>query len=459
MLETYNIILANASRNLKTNMKSSPFLYLLFTTISIFSVVMIGMLTLFFIENEVVIDIDDIFFIIFFLFVLKSSYDFYNYYSSSHSVCYALSSPVSHVKTVFEIFLMIFWVQLGIWVLFSSLYTLVLLLSGLNIGYPLIYLQFTFGIMLSSVIGTIFTLHYFSKKKYRLIPLSAMLGILYLHHDLIMIIFLLIISFIYLIMSLKYALDSYQYVSHKKRKKEKLQLWIYNVKMAIFYKETTIIWREKLLFSMISSAVFLGGISGYLARFGEDSFIPESLKLIVSKLSPTSYAYFGIYVLTVYCSVFISLSFFLNEEKTIWLIRHLPIKAKTIVYGKLLGLILPFICTIPFIAFYSAFTSGEIIVFLVWFLIFSFLAGIIISFPLGAKYIGKKSDVLLLYSVSLIMFVILGLFFSFDNIFRIFSIPRSLFYITTIIIELLLLILSIEISSKSLSLKYKNVLS
>ena len=457
MLETYNVILANASRYLRKNIESSPFLYFLFTIIIVFSIVMFGMLTLFFIENEVFVDLNDVFFIILFLFILKSSYDFHNNYTNSPSVYYALSTPVSHTRTVFEIFLMVFFVQLGLWVLFSSLYNVVLIAAGINLGYPVVYLQFTFGIMLAAVLGTTITLHFFSKKKYRLIPIAIIFTILYIWHDLFSILLILIVSSVYLFWSLHHALDSYQYVSRKERKKEKLQIWIQNVKRAIFYKEIIVLWRDRILLSMIFSAVTLGIISGYLARFGGDSFLPEGLKLIVSKLAPGSYALFGIYVLTVYCAVFISLNTFLNEEHTLWLIRHLPVDINTVVKGKALALVMPFICTIPFVAYYSAFTSGESLLFLVWFLVFSFLAGVIISFPLGAKYVGKKSDILLLYSVSLIIFVILSVVFSFDIVFRMLSLPRYLFYILTIVFELLLLVVSLKVSSNILALKYKNV--
>jgi len=237
MLETYNVILANASRYLRKNIESSPFLYFLFTIIIVFSIVMFGMLTLFFIENEVFVDLNDVFFIILFLFILKSSYDFHNNYTNSPSVYYALSTPISHTKTVFEIFLMVFFVQLGLWVLLSSLYNIVLIAVGLNLDYPALYLQFTFGIMLAAVLGTTITLHFFSKKKYRLIPIVIIFTILYIWHDLFSILLILIVSSVYLFWSLHHALDSYQYVSRKERKREKLQIWIQNVKRAIFYKE------------------------------------------------------------------------------------------------------------------------------------------------------------------------------------------------------------------------------
>ena len=114
MLETYNTVLTNASRNLKKNIENTPLLYFLFTIMIIFSMGMMAMLTLFFINNNVEIELNDVFFIIFFMFLMKSSYDFYRYFNKSNPVTYSLSTPVTQFKTVFEIFLVIFWIQLGL---------------------------------------------------------------------------------------------------------------------------------------------------------------------------------------------------------------------------------------------------------------------------------------------------------------------------------------------------------
>ena len=51
MLDTYNVVLADAARNLKMNIKNSPVLYILFSIMILFSLVMIVMLTYFFIQN------------------------------------------------------------------------------------------------------------------------------------------------------------------------------------------------------------------------------------------------------------------------------------------------------------------------------------------------------------------------------------------------------------------------
>lgn len=454
MLETYNIVLINSFRNLKRNITSSPLLYFLFSVMIIFSIFLIGFLTLFFIRNQIPIDLNNVFFIVLFLFIIKGSHDFYNYFTKSEPFTYTLSTHVSHIMSVFEVFLVVFWTQLGLWVFISLLYTVSLIIAGVNPSFPLLYLKLTFGVMLASLIGSTIVLHYFSKMKYRLAPLVFILYFLSQYNDIFSVLILLIISFIYLLWSCTYSLDSYQYVIRKIWKKERAQVWLSNIKKAVFYKEIITLWRERVLFSIIFSSVIMGFGAGYIAKFGAESLLPESLQILISRFSPESYAFFGIYVLTIHGVVFISLSFFLNEEHTIWLMRHSPVNMSDIVYGKVFALLIPFLCSIPFIAYYSAFTSGESLLFLLWFLIFSYLVGIIICFPLGARYVGKKSDILLLYSVSLLIFIILGVAFSFNSIFGMLGISKYILYILIILIELLLIFVSTKLAANSLSVKY-----
>ncbi len=121
MLETYNSVLINSFRNLKRNINSSPALYILFSIMIIFSILLIGFLTPFFIRNEIPIDLNNVFFIVLFLFIIKGSHDFYNYFTRSEPFTYALSTQISHFRSVFEVFLIVFWTQLGLWVFLSSL--------------------------------------------------------------------------------------------------------------------------------------------------------------------------------------------------------------------------------------------------------------------------------------------------------------------------------------------------
>jgi len=453
MLETYNLILTDIIRNFKRNIKSSPILYFLFFVMMIFSIAMMAMLTMYFINNDISINLSDVFFVIFFMFLIKTSVDFYRYYINSKPFVYVLSLPISILKSLFEIFLLIFWIQLGLWVFFSSIYHIFIYNIGINLSYPLIYFQFLFGVILSIILGTIIPIHIYSKKKYRIIPVAIFLICLWFWNDILSLIIITILSFLYLIISLNYSFDSYLYVHRKERKKESFIKFKSGLKKAIFLKETIILWRDKLLISILFTSVFIGFFSGYFAVFGESDFLPESLKMVVSLFSKEIYAFFGIYIMTIYSSVFISLNMFLNEENTLWIIRNMPISEKTIIYGKSLSLLLPFLCSIPFIAYFSAFTLGDSILYLIWFFIFSYLAGVIISFPLGAKYIGKKLDIMLLYSVSMIILFILGITYSFTNIFHLFFSNTIIFYLIIVLVEIILLYLSFEISANIISKK------
>jgi hypothetical protein len=308
-------------------------------------------------------------------------------------------------------------------------------------------------VILSIILGSIIPIHVFNKKKYRIIPVVILLTFLWFNNDLFSIIIITILSLFYLIISLNFSLDSFQYVNRKKRKKESSNNWMKGIKKTIFLKESINLWRDKLLFSILFTSVFLGFSSGYFAVFGDSSFIPESLRIFISLFSKEIYGFFGIYIIIIYASVFISLNLFLNEENTIWLIRNLPVSEKTIIYGKVFSLLLPFFCSVPFIAYFLAFTQGESIFFLIWFFIFSYLAGVIISFPLGAKYIGKKSDIMLLYSVSIIILFILGISYYYTYYLYLFSFNYTFLYLIILLIEVLLLYISLEFSANILSYK------
>lgn len=238
------------------------------------------------------------------------------------------------------------------------------------------------------------------------------------------------------------------------RKKELKQVKIRKTLRAIFYKETTILWRDRLLFSFVSSAVTIGIFSGYLAKFGGDSILPEGIKQLAKFITPSMYGFLGVYVLTIYTSVFTSLNFFLAEEDTEWLIRNLPVTEKTIMSGKAISLTLSFICSIPFVAFFSAFKGLNMIPSMMWFLVFSFMVGVAISFPLGAKYMGKKSDVLLLYCVAMIMFIILTMALAFENLLSLYSTSLIPFYIITILSAFIFMFLSMKFSTHIFRLKY-----
>lgn len=456
MLETYKYLFLDVARNFFRNVKTSPLLYLFFGFMMFFSVVGMAFITLFLLRQEAEVNMYQVFLMIMFIITMKSGVDFHRHYIKSNTVSYPLSTPVSHQKTISEIFLVVFWLQLGLWAFFSILFSTFIALAGVKLSYPLEYIQFTIGVMLGTILGSLIAMHFFSSKRIRLIPIPIFFLLLWFYREPISTLIILLLAASYLIISFRWALDSYQFVKRIERNKELNQVKIRDTTRAIFYKETTILWRDHLLFSFIFSAVTIGGFSGYLARFGGDSILPEGLRQLAKFITPAMYGFLGVYVLVIYTSVFTSLNFFLAEEDTVWLIRNLPVTEKTMMRGKVVSLILPFICSIPFIAFFSAFEGMSVIPSMIWFVIFSFMIGVAISFPLGAKYMGKKSDVLLLYCVAMILFIILALTIAFENVVSLYTTFLIPFYIITILVAFISMFLSIEFSTNIFKLNYKS---
>jgi hypothetical protein len=199
----------------------------------------------------------------------------------------------------------------------------------------------------------------------------------------------------------------------------------------------------------------MGAFSGYFASYGSALFLPDSLQAITSRVPLIGYAFVGVYVMVVYAAVFIGLNLFLNEEKTLWLIHLLPVPITKVVWGKASSLALSFVSCIPFIAFFAAFTNGARLLLIIWLFFYGFLSGCILSIPLGAYYCGRKSDVLLLYSVSLMMFIVMGIGLiiglSFESSGLLFSVILGL----VLFFELMLLAGSVHLSSWILSLQRK----
>ena len=162
----------------------------------------------------------------------------------------------------------------------------------------------------------------------------------------------------------------------------------------------------------------------------------------------------GVFTVVIYTAVFPALNLFLNEENTMWIIRHVPVSNDILIFGKTSALALCFISAIPFIPYISIFMGFENIVFLTWFLIYSFIACVIISAPLGVKYVGKKSDIMLIYSISMILFVVLGagayIGYIVENMFDYYI----LVYLFILLIEIFVLYISLKLSSKIYALKY-----
>ena len=451
MLKTYTIVLTEQSRNLLRNMWASPVLYLWFLLMLVFSVMMGAFLVLFMVRNEITFKVGNVVMSLFSLFLVKTVSDIHKYFTTSEALVYPLSTQVSHRRTIFEVFLVVFWVNLGLFVLLSSLFSLFLVLARIPLSYPVEYLQILLGILLSIILGTCFALHFFSPYRLRLIPAGCLVAGLWYSQELWMLLVLLVCAVVYLWWSLGTVLSSYQFVARKKRHKEQFHAKVENIRTAIFHKETTILWRERLLPSFVVASSFMGGFVGYLAVFGEDLFIPPNLQEMAGTFLPGAYLVLGIYVVIIYTSVFPSIALFLNEEHTVWILRHLPISWDMIVQGKAYTMLLPFIASFPFLAYYSAFMGISHLIFSVWFLVFSFLGGMIIAIPLGVKYIGKKSDILVLYCVALAVFVFVSIGAGFEMVFARRWLSRILFYIVSILLELIALRVSLSISSSILS--------
>ena len=89
MLETYSALLTEMSRNLYRNARESPVLYVWFSGMLVFSLMMFAVLTLFMINYQISLKINDIVLSLCFLFLVKSSADFHRYFShvSGGDIC------------------------------------------------------------------------------------------------------------------------------------------------------------------------------------------------------------------------------------------------------------------------------------------------------------------------------------------------------------------------------------
>ena len=459
MFETTKVILTENSRSLISKIKESPFLYLIFTGTIIFSISVFAYAFFFFVNIGINLDItlEDIFFTVFFLFLLKSAADIYNNFIKSSALSYSLSTQVNQKKTIGEILIGVLLIELMIWFSFSLLFLLSLLVFGINIYYPQEYIYFTIGVISAVCLGGTISIFFFSPKRYRLLPSLIFLGFCFQSRQPIYVILTLPLAIIHVTWSIKKSMDSHLFSIRKERVKDKSNIKIHNTIKAFFHRETTVLYRDKLLFSFIFTSVTTGIFSGYLFVNGDEILIPEAIRNQIGGFLPSMFMFLGIYVVVMYTGVFPALNLFLNEEKTMWILRHIPVRNDNIIFGKVSSLSLCFLTTIPFIPYITIFTGLDKIVFLVFFLIFSYIAGVIISLPLGVNYVGKKSDIMLLYSVSMILFVFLGVALIVINMIE-RTFPNPIFlYALILLLEIIVLYISIKISSQILTLKYKSV--
>jgi len=448
MLETTRLLLTEITRNLFKKMQSSPVLYTFFSAMILFSVVMFAFLTFFLLHTKTTFNFMDVFFSVFFLFLLKSASDLHNYFITAPQLSYALSTSVAHRRTIGEIVFGIVLINTGLWFVFSLLYLLVLAALRISIDYPVDYLLISINVVSAILLGCTLSLHFFSSYRYRLIPTLLLLIFCWFSQSLVFIACMAPLVVLHVMWSVSHPLDSYRFVQRKERTKECFQARVRSPLLTIFYREITVMWRERLFFSFVSMSVFTALGTGYFYLYGTDVFIPASIQKMIGGFLPTLFVFLGIYVVTMYTAVFPGLNLFLTEEKTMWILRHLPVADHTIVYGKTLALSLCFLTTLPFLAFIPVFLGADDLVFLFWFLVFSFLAAVIIAVPLGVKYVGKKSDILLLYSVAMILFIILSCAGAAMNFLRSSSqAPLLLLCLLLLAFEAVFLFLSLKIST------------
>lgn len=456
MFETSRLLYQELFRNLRHKMKTSPLLYAFFSAMVFFSLVMFAFLTFFVLNTELSFNFMDVFFAVFFLLLMKSASDLHTHFVSAPQVSYALSTQVSHRRTVGNIILTIVAVNMLVWFSFSLVYIAVLNLLRIPLTYAVDYGLFSINVLIAILLGCSLCLHFFSGKQYRMIPTLLLLLFFYDAQNLWFVASMLPLAVIHCLWSMSHPMDSYRFVKRKERTSERAQVRLRGVLHTLFIREVTGIWRERLFFSFISMSIVTALGTGYLFLYGTDLFIPESLQRYIQGFLPSLFVFLGCYIVVMYAAVFPALNLFLTEEKTMWILRNLPLRNETIVYGKTLALSLCFLTTLPFLAVIPIFLGGDDILFLLWFLCFSFLAAVILAIPLGVKYVGKKSDILLLYSVAMILFVLLSIVGAGMNLLR-SATPYSILPLCVLLLclEGCLLFLSLKFSARLLSQPFR----
>jgi hypothetical protein len=452
MLETSSLLLTEVTRSVRQKIRMSPILYMFFIAMIFFSIVMFAFLTFFLIHTKTTISFMDVFFSVFFLLLMKSAADMHTHFIISPRAAYSLSTPVSHRRTVGEITLSILVMNSGLWFALSLLYLLVLAGLRVPINYPFEYVLFSLDVVCAILLGCSFALHFFSEKFYRVAPTLMLLLFFWYSQSMVFIAAMLPVVILHLAWALSHSLESYRFVRRKERTAERAQVRVRSSLWTLFYREVTVIWRERLYSSFVFMSITTALGTGYLYLHGTEIFLPVSLQKMIGGFLPSLFVFVGCYVVVMYAAVFPALNLFLSEEKTMWILRNLPVKNETIVYGKTLALSLCFITTVPFLGFIPTFLGIKDLWFLSWFLGFSFLAAVIIAVPLGVKYVGKKSDILLLYSVAMVLFVLLSITGAGINLLRHYAGISILWLcLLLLMLEVTLLFLSLKLSARLLA--------
>ena len=409
MLQTARIVLIDLSRGFRDKLRSSPFLYLFFALMIVFSLAMFAVLTITILATRLWLTESDVFLFIFFVFLMKAGADVHRFYITAPQVAYALSTPTSHRRTLGNIMGVILLVNFGIWFVFSLLFLGFMALYRSPLWYPLEYMIFSCGVLVAVLLGVVLALHFFSPHPIRLLPSAILLLCYSAIQSPLFVALTLPLVVLQGAWALSHATASYRYVKRKKRTADADAAKIRGILPSLFYREVTTLWRERLFGSFVSMSVMTALGTGFLYLHGAELFLPPALQRIMGEFLPTLFVFLGVYVVVLYTAVFPALNLFLTEEKTLWILQTVPVTAEQVVLGKTSALLLCFLTAIPYLAFIPVFVGVERVPFLLWFLAFSFLASVMVAVPFGVKYVGKKSDILLLYSLSLILFVVLSL--------------------------------------------------
>ena len=278
MFETSKILLLEITRNLRRKMRVSPILYLFFSAMVFFSLVMFAFLTFFLLHTETTFNFMDVFFTVFFLFLMKSASDMHTHFISAPQVSYALSADVSSRRTVAGIIVGIVLMNMGLWFSFSLVYLVVL--SGLRIQlfYPIEYLLFSMSILGGILLGCSLSLHFFSSKQFRLIPSILLLVFCWFSQNMLFVAGMLPLALLHCLWAVSHPLDSYRFVRRKQRTSTESPQKTRGVLHTLFLREVTGIWRDRLYISFVSMSVFTALGTGYLFLYGTDLFIPESIQ-------------------------------------------------------------------------------------------------------------------------------------------------------------------------------------
>jgi hypothetical protein len=415
MLDTTQLILKDLSRGFRDKLRDSPFLYLFFSLMIVFSLAMFAVLTITILTTHLWVTEADVFFFVFFAFLMKAGADAHKLYIVAPQMSYSLSTPASHRRTLSNILAVILLINLGIWFVFSLLFLGFMALYHVPLWYPVEYLMFSLGVLTATILGFTIALHFFSPHPFRLLPSLVLM----LSYSLVQTPMFVALTLPAAVMQGAWVLShgtlSYRYVKRKKRTADAQYAKLRGVLPSLFYREVTTLWRERLFGSFVSMSVMTAIGTGFLYLHGADLFLPPALHRMMGAFLPSLFAFLGVYVVVLYTAVFPALNLFLTEEKTLWILQTVPVTAEQVVLGKTSALALCFLTAIPYLAFIPVFISIDQLPFLAWFLTFSFLISVMVAVPFGVKYVGKKSDILLLYSLSLILFVVLSLVASWMN--------------------------------------------